>query len=473
MAQLSNGGANERGLDMAEPVQFNLLPDDLPEAWYNIMPDLATITQPLPPLHPGTHEPVGPADLAPLFPEALILQEVSTDRWIDIPGPVLDVYRLWRPTPLYRARRLEQTLQTPAHIYFKYEGTSPAGSHKPNTAIAQAYYNKEAGIRRLSTETGAGQWGSALSFACQVFGLECLVFMVKASYQQKPYRRIFMETMGATVHASPSSETQAGQRILADSPDSTGSLGIAISEAVEVAATSADTNYSLGSVLNHVLLHQTVIGLETKKQMEMTGESPDVIIGCVGGGSNYAGFAYPFMGDKIGGKLDARFVATEPAACPTLTRGEFAYDFGDTGEMTPLVAMYTLGHTFVPAPVHAGGLRYHGDAPSLSLLVRQGLMEARAFTQNAVFEAAVQFARTQGIIPGPEPAHAIRAVIDEAVAARESGESKVILFNLSGHGHFDMQAYDDYLNQRLPEVEFREEDVVAGLEHLPGVPVPG
>jgi tryptophan synthase beta chain len=458
---------------MSEPVQFNLKPDDLPNAWYNIMPDLAQVTQPLPPLHPGTHEPVGPADFAPLFPESLIMQEVSTDQWIDIPGPVLDVYRLWRPTPLYRARRLEQALQTPAHIYFKYEGTSYAGSHKPNTAIAQAYYNKEAGIRRLSTETGAGQWGSALSFACQVFDLECLVFMVKASYQQKPYRRIFMETMGATVHASPSSETEAGKRILAESPDSTGSLGIAISEAVEVAATNGDTNYSLGSVLNHVLLHQTVIGLETRKQMEMTGESPDVIIGCVGGGSNYAGFSYPFMGDKINKKLDARFLATEPAACPTLTRGQFAYDFGDTGEMTPLVPMYTLGHTFVPAPVHAGGLRYHGDAPSLSLLVREGLMEAKAYTQNSVFEAAVQFARTQGIVPGPEPAHAIRAAIDEAVAARQAGEEKVILFNLSGHGHFDMQAYDDYTNKRLPEIEFREEDVVAGLAHLPGVPVPG
>jgi tryptophan synthase beta chain len=458
---------------MAEPVQFNLTTDDVPNAWYNIMPDLAQVTQPLPPLHPGTHEPVGPDDLAPLFPEALIMQEVSTDQWIDIPGPVLDVYRLWRPTPLIRARRLEQALQTPAHIYFKYEGTSYAGSHKPNTAVAQAYYNKEAGIRRLSTETGAGQWGSALSFACQVFDLECLVFMVKASYQQKPYRRIFMETMGATVHASPSTETQAGQKILADSPDSTGSLGIAISEAVEVAATNADTNYSLGSVLNHVLLHQTVIGLEARKQMELAGESPDVIIGCVGGGSNYAGFAYPFMGDKINKKLDARFVATEPAACPTLTRGQFAYDFGDTGEMTPLVPMYTLGHTFVPAPVHAGGLRYHGDAPSLSLLVREGLMEARAFTQNSVFEAAVQFARAQGIVPGPEPAHAIRAAIDEAIAARDAGEERVILFNLSGHGHFDMQAYDDYLNQRLPEIEFREEDVEAGLAHLPGVPVPG
>jgi tryptophan synthase beta chain len=452
-------------------VQFNLGPEDLPDAWYNILPDLPV--PPLPPLHPGTREPIGPADLAPLFPEALILQEVSTERWISIPGPVLDVYRLWRPTPLIRARRLEKALQTPAHIYFKYEGTSPAGSHKPNTAIAQAYYNKEAGIRRLATETGAGQWGSALSLACQFFGLECLVFMVKASYEQKPYRRIFMETMGATVHASPSAETQVGQRILAETPDSTGSLGIAISEAVEVAATNEDTNYSLGSVLNHVLLHQTVIGLETKKQMEMAGEQPDLIIGCVGGGSNYAGFAYPFMADRIAGTLDARFIAAEPAACPTLTRGQFAYDFGDTGEMTPLVAMYTLGHTFVPAPVHAGGLRYHGDAPSLSLLVREGLMEARAYTQNGIFEAAVQFARTQGIVPGPEPAHAIRAVVDEAVAARESGEEKVILFNLSGHGHFDMTAYDDYLNGRLPEVEFREEDMEAGLAHLPGVPVPG
>src|SRR5437899_4505792 len=314
---------------MAEPVQFNLQTDDLPDAWYNILPDLPV--PPLPPLNPGTGEPIGPDALAPLFPMSLIMQEVSTERWHSIPGPVMDIYRMWRPTPLYRARRLEQALQTPAHIYFKYEGTSPAGSHKPNTAIAQAYYNKEAGIRRLSTETGAGQWGSALSFACQVFGLECLVFMVKASYQQKPYRRVFMETMGATVHASPSTETQAGKRILADSRDSTGSLGIAISEAVEGAATNTDTNYSLGSVLNHVLLHQTVIGLETKKQMELTGESPDVIIGCVGGGSNYAGFAYPFMGDKINKKLDARFVATEPAACPTLTRGEFAYDFGDTG----------------------------------------------------------------------------------------------------------------------------------------------
>ncbi len=456
---------------MAETVQFNLGPDDLPTAWFNLLPALPV--PPLPPLHPGTKQPVGPEDLAPLFPEALIMQEMSTEPWIDIPGPVLDVYRLWRPTPLIRARRLEQALQTPARIYFKYEGVSPAGSHKPNTAVAQAFYNKEAGVARLSTETGAGQWGSALSMACQMFGLECLVFMVRASYEQKPYRRVFMETMGAEVRPSPSPTTGAGKHILDQDPDSTGSLGIAISEAVEIAATNNDTNYSLGSVLNHVLLHQTVIGLEAKKQMEMAGEEPDLLIGCVGGGSNYSGFAYPFMADKIAGKLDATFVATEPAACPTLTRGKFAYDFGDTGEMTPLVAMYTLGHTFVPAPVHAGGLRYHGDAPSLSLLVREGLMEARAYTQNQVFEAGVQFARTQGIIPGPEPNHAIRAVIDEAIKAREAGQAKVIVFNLSGHGHFDMSAYDDYLNGRLPEVEFREEDVEAGLSHLPDVPVPG
>ena len=459
---------------MAEPVQFNLQPDDVPTAWYNIVPAMAAAGMPpLPPLHPGTHQPVGPQDLAPLFPEALIMQEVSTDPWIDIPGPVLDVYRLWRPTPLYRARRLEQALQTPAHIYFKYEGTSPAGSHKPNTAIAQAYYNKEAGVRRIATETGAGQWGSALSLAAQFFGLDCLVFMVKASYNQKPYRRVFMETFGAEVRPSPSPTTQSGKRILEQDPESPGSLGIAISEAVEVAATSSDTNYSLGSVLNHVLLHQTVVGLETQKQMEMAGEQPDFVIGCVGGGSNYAGFSYPFMGDKLAGKLDATFVAAEPAACPTLTRGEFAYDFGDTGEMTPLVAMYTLGHTFVPAPVHAGGLRYHGDAPSLCMLVKHGHMEARAYTQNQVFEAGVQFARTQGIVPGPEPTHCIRAAIDEAIKAREAGEKKVILFNLSGHGHFDMQAYDDYLHGRLPEVEFEEEALKAGLAHLPGVPVPG
>jgi len=458
---------------MPERTRFDLREDDLPTAWFNIMPDLAAVAQPLPPLHPGTLQPVTPDLLAPLFPEALILQEVSTDQWIDIPGEVLDIYRLWRPTSLHRAVRLEKALNTPARIYFKYEGTSPAGSHKPNTAIAQAFYNKQAGIRRLTTETGAGQWGSALSMACRFFDLECLVFMVRASFEQKPYRRIFMETFQAEVRPSPSSTTEAGKRILEEHPDSTGSLGIAISEAVEVAATNQDTNYSLGSVLNHVLLHQSIIGLETKKQMELAGETPDVIVGCVGGGSNYAGFAYPFMAEKLRGKSSARFVAAEPAACPTLTKGRFAYDFGDTGEMTPLLPMYTLGHTFVPAPVHAGGLRYHGDAPSLSLLVREGYMEAQAYTQNLVFSAAVQFAQTQGIVAGPEPAHAIRTVIDEAVAAREAGEEKVILFNLSGHGHFDMQAYDDYLNQRLPEVEFRQEDVDAGLAHVPEVPIGG
>ena len=459
---------------MTERTQFLLSPDDIPSAWFNIMPDIVGAgMQPLPPIHPATGEPIGPEALTPLFPMSLIGQEVSTDQWIDIPGPVIDVYRLWRPTPLYRATRLEQALKTPAHIYFKYEGTSPAGSHKPNTAIAQAYYNKEAGIRRLSTETGAGQWGSALSWACKFFGLECLVFMVRASYDQKPYRRMFMEVFGATVHASPSVETNAGRAILAKDPNSTGSLGIAISEASEIAATNEDTNYSLGSVFGHVLLHQTVVGLETQKQMEMAGEQPDFIIGCVGGGSNYGGFAYPYMGQKLRGELDATFIATEPAACPTLTRGKFAYDFGDTGETTPLVPMYTLGHTFVPAPVHAGGLRYHGDSPSLSLLVKEGHMEARAYSQNQIFEAATQFAHAQGFVPAPESAHAIRAAIDEAVKARESGESKVILFNLSGHGIFDLQAYDDYLNHRLPEVEFTEEALADGLSSLPPVAIPG
>ena len=459
---------------MAEPVQFNLKTDDIPTAWYNIMPAIVGAgMQPLPPLHPGTKEPVTPDLLAPLFPEALIMQEVSTEQWIDIPGPVLDVYRLWRPTPLYRARRLEQALQTPAHIYFKYEGTSPAGSHKPNTAVAQAYFNKEAGTRQIATETGAGQWGSALAMATKFFDIECLVFMVKASYEQKPYRRIFMETFGAEVRPSPSSTTEAGKKILEQDAESTGSLGIAISEAIEVAAQNPETKYSLGSVLNHVLLHQTVIGLETQKQMEMTGEEPDVIIGCVGGGSNYAGFCYPFVGDRLAGKSEARFIACEPAACPTLTKGSFKYDFGDTGQMTPLLPMYTLGHTFVPAPVHAGGLRYHGDAPSLSLLVNAGHIEAKAFTQNEVFEAATQFAQTQGFIPGPEPAHAVKAVIDEAVQAKEAGEERVILFNLSGHGFFDMQAYDDYLNDRLPEVEYRDEQLEQGLASVPEVPIPG
>jgi tryptophan synthase beta chain len=459
-------------MDDAVRTRFDLRPEDLPSAWFNLMPDLAAKVQPLPPLNPVTKQPIGPDDLRPLFPMALIGQEVSTEPWIDIPGPVLDVYRLWRPSPLFRAARLERALDTPARIYFKYEGVSPAGSHKPNTAVPQAFYNKEAGIRRIATETGAGQWGSAMAMACSFFGLECTVYMVRASYQQKPYRRVFMETFGANVLASPSDATNAGRKTLADHPDSTGSLGIAISEAVEDAATHEDTNYALGSVLGHVLLHQSVIGLEAQQQMEMSGERPDVIVGCVGGGSNYAGLAYPFMAGKLRGETpDVRFLATEPAACPTLTKGIFAYDYGDTAQMAPIVPMYTLGHGFVPAPVHAGGLRYHGDAPSLSLLVREGYMQAQAYTQNAIFEAAVLFAKTQGIVPGPEPAHAIKGVIDEAVAAKEAGEERVILFNLSGHGHFDMQAYDDYLNARLPEVEFDPAEEEAALANLPGVPV--
>jgi tryptophan synthase beta chain len=458
---------------LTERTRFDLPADRVPTAWQNLLPVMAgSGIQLLPPLHPGTKQPVTPDLLAPLFPEQLILQEVSTDEWIDIPGEVIDVYRLWRPSPLHRATRLERALDTPAHIYFKYEGVSPAGSHKPNTAVAQAYYNKQAGARRLSTETGAGQWGSSLAMACSFFDLDCLVFMVKASYEQKPYRRIFIETFGAEVRPSPTSTTQAGKKILEDDPDSTGSLGIAISEAIEVAATNDDTNYSIGSCLNHVLLHQTVVGLEAKEQMEMAGEVPDVVVGCVGGGSNYGGLSYPFMADRLRGATpEMRFLATEPAACPTLTKGRFAYDFGDTAQMTPLLPMYTLGHDFVPAPVHAGGLRYHGDSPSLSLLVRDGHMEARAYSQNEVFEAAVQFAKAQGIVPAPESAHAIRGAIDEAVTAREAGEPRVILIGLSGHGHFDMQAYDDYLNARLPEVEFEPAKEEAALARLPEVPI--
>ncbi len=461
---------------MSERTRFDLTQEQMPTAWFNIMPSIAKAgIQPLPPLHPGTLEPVTPDLLAALFPESLIMQEVATDEWIDIPGPVLDVYRLWRPSPLHRATRLERALGTPARIYFKYEGVSPAGSHKPNTAVAQAHYNKEAGTKRLATETGAGQWGSALAMACKFFGIDCQVFMVRASFEQKPYRRVFMETFGAEVVPSPSPTTQAGKAILEASPDSTGSLGIAISEAVEVAATSGGSvRYSLGSVLNHVLLHQTIVGLEAKAQMEMAGERPDVVIGCVGGGSNYAGLAYPFMAGRLSGETpDMRFLATEPAACPTLTRGEFRYDFGDTGRMTPLMPMYTLGHTFVPAPVHAGGLRYHGDSPSLSLLVKHGHMEAAAYSQNSVFEAALQFAHTQGIVAAPESAHAVRGAIDEAIAAREAGQERVILIGLSGHGNFDMQAYDDFLHGRLPEVEFREEEVAASLAGVPDVPIGG
>jgi tryptophan synthase beta chain len=448
-----------------EPTKYLLGESEIPTSWVNLLPDLPG--EPLPPLNPQSGEPAGPEDLTPIFPMGLIEQEVSTEPEIEIPDEVREIYRLWRPTPLYRARRLERALDTPAHIYYKYEGVSPAGSHKPNTAVAQAYYNREAGIRKLATETGAGQWGSALALACTLFGLECEVFMVGVSYDQKPYRRAMMETWGATVHRSPSDLTEAGR---SQSQHESGSLGIAISEAVEVAASSDDTNYSLGSVLNHVCLHQTVIGQEAIAQLEMAGEYPDVVVGCVGGGSNFAGLAYPFIRADLRDGKKTRFVAAEPAACPTLTRGAYAYDFGDTVGMTPLMPMYTLGHDFVPPPVHAGGLRYHGDAPSLSGLVRQGVIEATAVAQTAAFEAAVRFARTEGIVPGPEPAHAIKAVIDEAEAAKRGGEEWVILLGLSGHGHFDMSAYDAYHAGELEDLEFSEAEMEAALERLPEAP---
>ncbi len=435
---------------MAEPRKVLLSEDELPTAWYNIVPDLPV--KPEPYLHPGTREPVTPDLLTPLFPMALIGQEVSTDRWIDIPGPVLDTYRLWRPTPLIRALDLEQALGTPARIYYKYEGGSPAGSHKPNTAVAQAYYNKAEGITRLSTETGAGQWGSALAFACARFGLECKVYMVRASYDAKPYRRSLMQTWGASVTPSPSPETAAGRAILAQDPASPGSLGIAISEAVEVAAQRDDTHYALGSVLNHVLLHQTVMGLELKAQLAKLDVVPDVLIGCVGGGSNWGGFSFPLLADKLAGRIGTRFVAVEPTAAPTLTKGRFDYDLGDQAGMTPLIPMYTLGADFIPAPIHAGGLRYHGDSPLISLLVRDGHMEAVAYPQTKVFDAAVQFARTEGILPAPEPAHCIRAAVDEALRCKEQNSAETIVFNLCGHGHFDLKAYEDYLSGDLLDV---------------------
>jgi tryptophan synthase beta chain len=451
---------------MEGPVKFPLSEEEIPTSWVNLLADLPGDPPP-PPLSPATGEPVGPEDLSAIFPMAIIAQEVSTDPDIAIPEEVRDVYRLWRPTPLLRARRLERELDTPAHIYYKYEGVSPAGSHKPNTAVAQAFYNSEAGIRKLATETGAGQWGSALALACQLFGLECEVFMVGISYDQKPYRKAMIETWGGTVHRSPSDLTEAGR---SQAEHQSGSLGIAISEAVEVAAGSEEVNYSLGSVLNHVCLHQTVIGQECIKQMELVGEAPDVVIGCVGGGSNFAGIAYPFLRRRIREGIETRFVAAEPAACPTLTRGRYAYDFGDTVGMTPLMPMYTLGHDFVPPPVHAGGLRYHGDAPSLSALVKGELVEAKAIAQTAAFEAAVRFARCEGIIPGPEPAHAIRAVFDEAEAAKHAGEERVVLFNLSGHGHFDMSAYAAYFAGELEDLEMPEEELASALERLPEAP---
>lgn len=451
-------------------VKYVLTEDDMPRYWYNILADLPF---PLPPvIHPATGRPIGPDDLAPLFPRALIAQEVTTEREVEIPEPVREVYRLWRPTPIFRARRLEKALGTPARIYYKYEGVSPAGSHKPNTAVAQAFYNKSEGVRRLTTETGAGQWGSALAMACSFFDLECKVYMVKVSFYQKPYRRVLMETWGAQVVPSPSPDTQAGRAVLAQSPDSPGSLGIAISEAVEDAASREDTKYSLGSVLNHVLLHQTIIGLEAKKQLELAGDYPDVVIGCVGGGSNFAGLAFPFVADKLRGKK-LRVIAVEPEACPSLTRGIYTYDFGDTAGTTPLLKMHTLGHTFVPAGIHAGGLRYHGMAPLVSLLYENGIIEARAEHQTAVFRAAVEFARAEGIVPAPESAHAVKVAMDLAMEAREAGRPQVILFNLSGHGHFDLAAYEQYLAGKLEDYAYPRERVEEALKSLPQVPVTG
>ena len=447
--------------------KFLLDEDRIPRAWYNIAADLRT--PPPPPLHPGTGQPIGPADLAPLFPMALILQEVSTEREIEIPGPVREAYALYRPSPLHRAHRLEQALGTPAHIYYKYEGVSPAGSHKPNTALPQAFFNREEGVKRLATETGAGQWGSALAFAGSVFGLDVKVYMVRASYDQKPYRRILMETYGAQVVASPSPTTNYGRSVLASTPDSPGSLGMAISEAVEDAATRDDTKYALGSVLNHVMLHQTVIGLEAQEQMAMAGEEPDVIIACAGGGSNFAGLTFPYVGRKLRGEADYRIIACEPEAAPSLTRGIYAYDFGDTGKMAPIVKMHTLGSSFMPEPIHAGGLRYHGMSPLVSLLKEEGLIEAQSVHQRAAFETGVQFARAEGILPAPESTHAIKVAVDEALAAKEAGEPRVILFNLSGHGHFDLVSYERFLQGRLEDYEYPADRVAAALAELPDV----
>ena len=456
---------------MSEKTRYLLNESDLPRAWYNINAD--SPVPPAPVLNPQTMEPLTPDFLAVLFPMELILQEVSTERFIDIPEEVREIYKLWRPTPLIRARRLEQSLGTPAHIYYKHEGTSPVGSHKPNTAVAQAYYNKIAGTKALTTETGAGQWGSALALACNFFGLDLEVYMVKVSYNQKPYRRILMETFGATVFASPTNRTQFGRSLLAEDPDNPGSLGIAISEAVEVAATSGGTKkYSLGSVLNHVLLHQTVVGEEALKQMDLAGEYPDVVIGCVGGGSNFSGLAYPFLRQNLREGQRTRLLAVEPQATPSLTRGVYTFDYGDTARMAPIVKMHTLGHDFVPPPIHAGGLRYHGMAPSLCALYDAGHIQAVAVRQLPTFEAALQFARTEGIVPAPESAHAIRAAIDEALDAKEKGEKRVILFNLSGHGNFDMSAYQAYLSGQLQDYEYPAEAIQTALNSLPKVSLP-
>ncbi len=452
---------------MSDTIKYLLTEDDLPKQWYNIVADL-----PNPPaavLHPATGKPIGPADLAPLFPMAVIQQEVSTERYIDIPGPVRNILRQWRPSPLYRARRLERALDTPARIYYKYEGVSPAGSHKPNTAIAQAFYSKEEGVKRITTETGAGQWGSSLSLAGAFFGLEIEVFMVKISYQQKPYRRAFMESFGATCIASPSDMTEAGRAVLKANPNSTGSLGIAISEAVERAVQRDDTKYALGSVLNHVLLHQTVIGIEALRQFDLANDYPDVIIGCTGGGSNFAGLAFPFLGEQLRGGRKVDVIAVEPANCPTLTKGRYAYDYGDTAHLTPLVKMHTLGATFVPPGFHAGGLRYHGMAPLVSQVVAEGYATARAYHQLECFEAGVQFGRAEGILPAPEANHAVRAAIDEALRCKQEGVSRAIVFNLSGHGNFDMQAYTDYFAGKLYDQEYSPEELNKSLASLPSV----
>ena len=450
---------------MNESFKIQLDEKEMPSAWYNILTELPIPLAPS--LHPATGKPVTPDDLKPIFPDSIIEQEMSQEPWIEIPGPVRDIYRLWRPTPLHRARNLEKALKTPARIYYKDEGVSPPGSHKPNTAVAQAYYNKMAGVKRLATETGAGQWGSALSFACGLFDMKCTVYMVKVSYNQKPYRKILMQVWGGEVYPSPTDRTNVGRAVLAKNPNSNGSLGMAISEAVEDAATHDDTNYALGSVLNHVLLHQTVIGLETQRQLELAEDKADIVIGCVGGGSNFGGMAIPFARDNIRRKSNVEIIGVEPMSCPTLTKGQFRYDFGDTAGMTPLLLMYTLGHSFEPPGIHAGGLRYHGDAPILCNLVHSGLVKAKAYPQNPVFEAALLFARTEGIVPAPETSHAIRAVIDEALKCNETGEEKCIVCCFSGHGHFDLAAYDDYMSGRLVDYEYPEDMIVEALKDLP------
>ena len=452
---------------MTDSVKYLLSEQDIPKRWYNIMADLP---QPMPAvLHPGTLQPIGPADLAPLFPMALIQQEVTTEREVEIPEPVRAIYRQWRPSPLYRARRLEQVLGTPAKIYYKYEGVSPTGSHKPNTAVPQAFYNKEAGVKNISTETGAGQWGSSLAFAGAIFGLNIKVFMVKVSFQQKPYRKALMQTFGAECIASPSDQTESGRAILKQNPNSSGSLGIAISEAVEVAAQREDTKYALGSVLNHVLMHQTVVGQEAMKQMELAGDDPDVLVGCTGGGSNFAGLVFPFLGAQLRGGKKRRIVAVEPAACPSLTRGRYAYDFGDTGHLTPLVKMHTLGSTFIPPGFHAGGLRYHGMGPQVSHVKQLGLIDAVAYQQNECFAAGVTFARAEGIVPAPEANHAVKGAIDEALKCKAEGKSRTILFNLCGHGHFDMQAYTDYFAGKLKDDDYSQDELAMALAGLPKV----